>query len=262
MSNRSAFVLVSAMGQSLIVNRNDYNPMEPTQGVGIELLEHGTHEIGIGTLVAKLAIERKRAYGQGVVIVDAGANIGHLTCFWARIMDGASGAPWGRILAIEPQEWPFYALCGNVALNNCFNAKCVRAALGATAGYCSFPTMHPIVPHNSGGVHMATDNSQPNVELITLDGLKLHRLDILKLDIEGCEPAAIAGGRKTIEKFKPIIIAETLVCGQTALEKAMDGLGYEISAESSINVLCVHKDEINPQLRAALNAVQAANKAA
>ncbi|WP_234284370.1 class I SAM-dependent methyltransferase [Campylobacter novaezeelandiae] len=35
----------------------------------------------------------------------------------------------GGVLAFEAQERLFYALAGNIAINNCFNAKAIHACL-------------------------------------------------------------------------------------------------------------------------------------
>lgn len=36
-------------------------------------------------------------------------------------------AGWGAVIGIEAQQSIFYALAGNIAINNCFNAKAVLA---------------------------------------------------------------------------------------------------------------------------------------
>ena len=60
---------------------------------------------------------RRRFHGDGVVAIDCGANIGVHTVEWAIAMTG-----WGSVVAIEAQERIYYALAGNIAINNCFNA--------------------------------------------------------------------------------------------------------------------------------------------
>jgi hypothetical protein len=46
---------------------------------------------------------------------------------------------WGMVLAVEAQERVFYALAGNIALQNCFNARALWAALGDAPGELSIP---------------------------------------------------------------------------------------------------------------------------
>lgn len=52
------------------------------------------------------------------------------------------------------------------------------------------------------------DNMAMEIEIITIDSLKLDQLDYLKIDVEGYEEHVINGGINTITKFKPIIILE------------------------------------------------------
>jgi FkbM family methyltransferase len=63
------------------------------------------------------------------VAIDCGANIGVHTTQWARLMTG-----WGRVVAFEPQERIYYALAGNIAINNCFNVRAIHAAVPSTPG--------------------------------------------------------------------------------------------------------------------------------
>ena len=73
------------------------------------------------------ALHRRRQYfGDGVVLVDCGANIGVHTVECAVEMTG-----WGSVLAIAAQERLYYALAGNIALNNCFNARALDAPVAA-----------------------------------------------------------------------------------------------------------------------------------
>ena len=50
---------------------------------------------------------RRPHFGDGVVAVDRGADIGVHTLEWARSMTA-----WGSVIAIEAQECIFYALAG------------------------------------------------------------------------------------------------------------------------------------------------------
>lgn len=244
--SRIAFVLASVMGSSMIVNRLDClraNEGDGGVGVGASLLENGSHEGGEIGLLAEIAAFRRAHAGEGVAIVDGGANIGTHTVALAQIMEG-----WGQVLAFEPQERVFYALAGNIALNNCFNAACVMTALGERAGMALVPKLDHQMPANFGGVSLKPGVGDPGqstgetvpVPMIALDNLKLKRLDILKLDVEGMEPEVLRGGRQTIETMHPIIFAEVLTCGNVAVARELPG--YEI-IPLGMNVLAIHRDD-------------------
>jgi FkbM family methyltransferase len=72
--------------------------------------------------------------GDGVVAIDCGANIGVHTVEWAIAMTG-----WGSVVSIEAQERIYYALVGNIAINNCFNAIAMHGAVSVEAGNMKIP---------------------------------------------------------------------------------------------------------------------------
>ena len=80
-------------------------------------------------LAREILALRRRHYGEGVLAIDCGANIGVHTIEWAKAMTG-----WGSVLAIEAQERIYYALAGNIAINNCFNAFAIHAAVSSESG--------------------------------------------------------------------------------------------------------------------------------
>src|ERR1035437_1300903 len=115
MARKQIFILDATDHGTLIVNRMDYRMEDESHavGVGLELLEEGhyqPHEVE--TALGILAVRRKY-YGDGVCAIDGGANIGVHTIEWAKAMTG-----WGNVVAVEPQERIFYALAGNIAINN------------------------------------------------------------------------------------------------------------------------------------------------
>jgi hypothetical protein len=114
-----AFVTASTDHGTMIVNRFDQYMTGPTTGMGagFQILTRGAYEAGEVGLLLKLLDLRRAHYGDGLVAVDCGANLGVHTIEWARHMTG-----WGVVLAFEAQERIYYALAGNIAINNCFNA--------------------------------------------------------------------------------------------------------------------------------------------
>ena len=60
---------------------------------------------------------------------------------------------------------------------------------------------------NSGASSIKYDVSG-NIEIVTIDSLELEGMDLLWLDIEGFEVEALIGAKKTIQKYKPVIVLE------------------------------------------------------
>ena len=134
--HKIAFVLASSDHGAMIVNRFDYRMVNQNSGygVGFQILEDGAYNKPEIELTLKLLELRRTYWGDGVVAVDCGANIGVHTIEWAKKING-----WGTVVAIEAQERIFYALAGNIALNNCFNAIAVFAAVSADRGSMRVP---------------------------------------------------------------------------------------------------------------------------
>jgi len=173
------------------------------------------------------AIEARRlAHGPGVIALDCGANVGVYSMEWARAMDG-----WGSIIAFEPQERIYYALAGNLALNNLFNVRALNKAVGATCGSIEVPVIDYCVPRHTGAVSLKPEITPAKdtipVELVTIDSLQLPRLDFLKLDIEGMELEALEGARDTIRRSFPFILAEWHLVGREPMLEFMESVNYQ-----------------------------------
>src|SRR5260370_29078245 len=112
-----AFVIASSAHGPLIINRFDYNTSGSTAyGVGIQLLENGAFDKAEVDLTCQLLDLRRKYYGDGVIAIDCGANIGVHTVEWSRHMTG-----WGAVTAIETQNRVSYPLSVTIAINNAFN---------------------------------------------------------------------------------------------------------------------------------------------
>jgi FkbM family methyltransferase len=139
------FMLVSTEHGPLITTRLDMQADFSNQ-----LYDTGRYEpfeISCALILLQL---RRRHYGDGVLAVDCGACFGIHTIEWSKLM-----TDWGYVVSLEAQERLYYAVAGNVALNNCFNVKAINAAVGNTDGIIKIPK----VDYSKPGVTAASNSS-------------------------------------------------------------------------------------------------------
>lgn len=243
MNRKLVYVLAASDYGPMILNRLDYDVKTKGLGVGACILENGDCEIREIMQGSEILHALRETRGPGVTVIDGGANIGCHTVAWSNVIRG-----WGNLIAVEPQEWVYYALCGNIALNNCSNAKAFKAVLDAEPGEIEIPEWDHETAHNNGGCHMDSkcDPGAPPMRRTILrkmqiDSLGLTRLDFLKLDIEGMEPKALRGARDTVKRCKPVIQAEHHICGVDAIAAALPA-DYKL-VPAGINVICVPRGD-------------------
>jgi FkbM family methyltransferase len=250
---KTAFVLVASDHGTMIVNRFDYCTVASgeTFGVGFRILENGRwNQPEVDQLRGLLALRRTH-FGDGVVALDCGANIGVHTVEWAKMMTG-----WGKVIAFEAQERLFYALAGNIVINNCLNARAIHAVLGAHGGNHRVPMPDYLSPGSFGSLEMRfspttefigqpidySEAATVEVPATTIDSLGLTRVDLIKIDVEGMEADVLAGARDTLTAFKPVIVAEHLKVGWDALVSVMAPFGYRLFRTPD-NLIAVHPDD-------------------
>lgn len=246
-----AFIIAATEQGTYLVNRFDFKSTdEVTYGVGHELLEEAAREPGEVYCAVALLESRRDYFGPGVVGIDCGANIGIHTVSWARNMTG-----WGSVIAIEAQERIFYALCGNITINNVFNARAVHAAVANEVGRMRIPVPDYLSPASFGSLELRpatnedigqnidySDASGMEVATITVDSMKLPRVDLIKIDVEGMELEVLAGARETLMRSKPCLLIERLKTDETALVQILSAHDYRIFP-MGINVIAVHASD-------------------
>lgn len=246
-----AFIIAATDQGTLIVNRFDQVITAANEGfgVGCQLLESASYDANEVNLMLEVLEMRRRCYGNGVVAVDCGANIGVHTIEWAKQMN-----TWGHVVAFEAQERIFYALAGNIAINNCFNARAINAAVTSQCGTMKMPVPNYFAAGSFGSLELKKrDNTefigQPidyseskmvDVPTVSLDSLNLARIDLIKIDVEGMEMEVLNGGANCIARFRPILLIETLKSDKAALRAWLENNGY-LPIEAGINFLAIHK---------------------
>lgn len=120
-----------------------------------------------------------------------------------------------RCYAFEPSPIVFPVLADNVKLNN-LDVKIYNLALSDFMGSLKLK-----IPKDNPGSGGATVGENPlrfdeyfeeGVSVITMDSWmkqeSVEKVDIIKIDTEGCEKFVLKGGEKTIKKYRPGILME------------------------------------------------------
>lgn len=134
------------------------------------------------------------------VCVQAGGNCGQLVRELAGLFEA--------VYTFEPDGRNFAALAVNTA--SCTNVFRFQAALGedeargVLRGMGNGDDKHP--DDNCGALFMSGVGRIPT---LTVDDLGLTDVDLLMLDIEGGELAALRGARRTIFASNPLIVFES-----------------------------------------------------
>lgn len=248
----SAYVIAPTNHGTMIVNRFDYRSTENgAYGVGHQLLNTQAFDNEEVKAVLELLSLRRTFFGDGVVALDLGANIGVHTVEWARYMFG-----WGNVLSVEAQQRIYYALAGNIAINNCFNASAIWAAIGREKGSVRFPEPNYFKPSSFGSFELNyhennenigqnvdwSDENLKTVSMITIDDLELDRIDLIKLDVEGMEEDAIAGALSSLKRHHPILVIEHIKSNKQNLIGQIIPIGYKVF-NFGLNFLMIHQND-------------------
>ena len=142
--------------------------------------------------------------------IDVGANIGLYSVLLTTLCRG-------RVLAIEPTPAALVRLRRNLLMNGVEGRVVVfPGAAGAGATELDIRTVTGREEYSTGGqqLHPSAVGSEfvtVSVQAQTVDSLvKEHNLDpgFIKIDVEGMEHTVLAGMRSTLEKHRPVILAE------------------------------------------------------
>jgi FkbM family methyltransferase len=209
----------------------------------LDLSEHMQSQIfWYGTYSRDICFLLNRELKQGMVFVDGGANAGEITLLAAKRV-GASG----RVLSFEPLDPMADQLQRNIDENKLTNVEVLRVGLSRAAGeatiYIARDNFSDGSRHDGLGTLFPTrerGEEAGTVPLITLDAFcrdrGLHRLDMIKLDIEGGELAALEGAREVLATMRPALIIElgeqTCRAAGYAMRDVYDfisGCGYSLS---------------------------------
>ena len=178
---------------------------------------------------------------EGDVAIDGGANIGLYSLLFSRLVGEA-----GRVVAFEPDPTNAERLRRNLALNELSRVEVQEVALWRE---CGRKTLHRFEPafgpwHSLGAPeladpfrqgHVVVPVSEIEVEVKTLDAFcrdaGIEHVRLLKLDLEGAEPDALAGASKLLERSAIDVVLFVVSAPQLAALGHPTSAAVEILAE-------------------------------
>lgn len=145
------------------------------------------------------------------ICLDVGANIGLVSLALSQLN------PKGKTYAFEPTPDIYSILKRNIDENVIENVETVQLALSDKKGKLAFVD----VEWYPAGNFSVEDNQKNkwgqygNILNVAAEALdvwvtknKLKSVDFLKIDVEGAELQVLEGAKKTIAKFKPLVVME------------------------------------------------------
>lgn len=156
----------------------------------------------------------KALLDDGDIAVDVGANWGYFTLLAASLC-GARG----KVLAFEPHPGNYALLARNIQANRLTNVLAVQKAVSSKTGTAQLLLARSTIRHSlcfvppelrfplEGDDHMMVDT-------VTLDDFFAEnpfRPKLIKLDIEGGEPLALAGMTHLIERDRDLVLIAELL---------------------------------------------------
>jgi FkbM family methyltransferase len=155
-----------------------------------------------------------RLLAPGMVVIDAGANIGEVSLFAAKRV-----RPGGRVISFEPVPGLAQRLRANVARNDLAAVEVVEMGLAEHEGSAEIFTSRECFRDGTSHAGLATLYAQPgrakpiaSIALTTLDRFVhergLDRVDVLKVDVEGAELPLLRGSAETLGLHRPWLLLE------------------------------------------------------
>ena len=158
----------------------------------------------------------------GELFIDVGAYVG-----WYSIRASRLVGPSGQVLALEPDSRNRFQLEANVPLNQLKNVRVISSAAWSKSGrvrwHASSVPVWNSVSENADDIAF--------VEAIAIDDLvrdmKLHRVDWIKMDVEGGELGVLEGANETLRRFHPSLFIE-LHENFEPISSLLETYGYQV----------------------------------
>jgi FkbM family methyltransferase len=178
------------------------------------------------------AVVLRRMLGPGAVFVDCGAHVGVFTMLASRWVGGE-----GRVISFEPSSRERARLVEHTHVNQLANVTVIAAAVADREGQVTlkvaidqFGGLNTIGAAFAYDVPVLEEVSVPVTTLdISLAANHLERVDVIKMDIEGAEYAALRGATSVLDRWRPALIFELFSVALQANAASRDDLDLLLS---------------------------------
>jgi len=167
----------------------------------------------------------------GSVVIDVGAHVGIFT-----LLASAAVGPQGRVWAIEPNPTSLRLLAHNVKSNALDNVTVLNAALSDENGTSTLHVRPGDRMQSSLVAVEAGSELDVAVRVARLDDLLPRdvRVDVLKVDAEGSEPAILRGMTRLLPGVRALIVESNPNClrqagsSPTELHSMLVDAGFDV----------------------------------
>jgi FkbM family methyltransferase len=177
--------------------------------------------------------------GPSAVALDVGANVGFLTALLSKLVGSE-----GKVHSFEPSPTTHKKLLSLVEKNRLYNVVTHNVGCAQQESELRLNLME------SSGNSSLRDSGESRgkikevevVKVVVLDDYldgQLGRLDLIKIDTEGFEDQVLAGARKLLRRFKPVVYVELSAEFRDSSERAVSILkeeGYTFEVEPDFNL--------------------------
>jgi FkbM family methyltransferase len=133
---------------------------------------------------------------EGSVFYDLGAHVGFFTLLGAKLV-GATG----KVISVEPMPANIARLRAHIQINGYGDrVRVIEAAASVRSGVARFTA------HGESSMAHLDDQGDTSVATVALDELHLDPPSLVKMDIEGGEPAALIGMKNLISAGRPAMV--------------------------------------------------------
>ena len=164
----------------------------------------------------------------GEIVIDCGADVGDFTMYASKTV-----GPSGKVIAFEPDPLIYDRLKFNVELNKLNNIMLVKKGVWSENTTLRFMSAKD-KPRSF--LFNETNDGVIEIPVVSIDnelkGLKIEKVDFIKMDVEGAELEAIKGAAHTLgsNKVDLAIASYHMLDGQMScfkLEKMLLEAGYK-----------------------------------